>query len=512
MFFEPCEVVMVDASLTLKGDLSGDGMFSSTDADMTISSTSTLSSPLRFTTDAQTLNSLTIAVGENNKVTMASDLTVDGMLSLTDGSALDISGKTLVLDSESNISGTGFIKVDSTSALTINATTDITSLKMDGTIGDLTINTTDASVTLSSDAKVDGTLTLASGDMILNKYDLSVYGDVSTTGTGTLSTTADSDIKIETTTSTSGALRFTTTANTVGDMTVKIADGGTATIDSDLSIAKTLYLNGGTMDINDQTLSFSSTSTIVGASTTNYIKTSTDGFVERDVTAGGSTVTYPIGTFTSYAPVEVKLGAESESGKVQVGVTSDVYASGTTGTDLSATQPMVDATWSVKTSIRSAAMDMQMKVVWHPAMEANNFDRTEAYISQYSEGSWDQSTPVAAATEPNGMFSITREGITTATQFAIFDANTVTATNDPGLAEKINVYPNPATDQIVVTRPSSIENDMKMEIYSPAGLLLQQYNLTDLSNSIKVGDLTNGNYYLRFTDGKTTATKQLTKI
>src|SRR5687768_9889585 len=217
------------------------------------------------------------------------------ILILTREISLHISGKTLILDSESNVSGSGFIKVDSTSSLTVNATTDISSLKMDGTVGNLTINTTDASVTLSSDAKVDGTLTLASGDMILNKYDLTVYGDVSTTGTGTLSSTAESDIKIETSTSTSGALRFSTTANTVGDMTVKIADAGTATIDSDLNIEKTLYLSGGTMDINDQTLSFSSTSTIVGASSTNYIKTSTDGYVERDVTAGGSTITYPIG-------------------------------------------------------------------------------------------------------------------------------------------------------------------------------------------------------------------------
>lgn len=505
-------MAMNDASLTLKGDLSGDGMFSSTNSDMTISSTTTLSSPLRFTTDAQTLNSLTIAVGENNKVTMGSDLTVNGMLSLTDGSALDISGKTLILDSESNISGSGFIKVDSTSSFTVNATTDISSLKMDGTIGNLTINTTDASVTLSSDAKVAGTLTLASGDMILNKYDLIVNGDVSTTGTGTLSSTAESDIKIETSTSTSGALRFSSTANTVGDMTVKVTDGGTATIDSDLNIDKTLYLNGGTMDINDQTLSFSSTSTIVGASSTNYIRTSTDGFVEREVTAGGSTVIYPIGTFTSYAPVEVKLNPDSESGKIQVGVSSDVYASGTTGTDLSYTQPMVDATWSTKTSIRSEHLDMQMKVVWHPAMEANNFDRTEAYISQFSEGSWDESTPVAAVTEPNGMFSITRDGITTATQFAVFDANTVTALNDPELAGKISVYPNPAKDQIVVTKPASIDNALKMEIYSPSGLLIQKYDLIDPLNSIEVGDLTNGNYFIRFTDGKTTATKQLTKI
>lgn len=499
-----------DASLTMKGDLTGTGFIKSTgETDLNIFSSVPLTEPLRFTADGQTVNSLTIDV-DSQSVRLGSNLTVDGMLSLTDGSLLDVSGKTLILDAESNISGTGSLTVDASSALTINSTTDISALKLDGTVGALTINTGDASVKLASDATVSSTLNLMSGDLNLDKYDLSINGSVTSGGTGTLSATADSDIKIETTTSTGGALRFSATANTIGDMTVKIADGGTATIDSDVTISKSLFLDSGILDINDQKLSIDSVNAIVGGSATTYIKTDAGGYVEMQVAADGSVVTYPVGTFTAYAPVNISLASGTESGKIQVGVSGEVYADGTTGFDLSSTQSLVDATWDIKSDVQTG-LDMTLQVMWPATLEVNGFDRTDAYISHYTNAEWDLSARAAATTEANGMFSLERTGITSLSPFAVFDAKTTTATDETDLSDKIRLYPVPALDQITIEGFNTSE-PVTLGIYNSYGQLVDQLESRDERTTISVGDLANGNYYVRMTSGNYTATRQFTKL
>jgi hypothetical protein len=82
-------------------------------------------------------------------------------------------------------------------------------------------------------------------------------------------------------------------------------------------------------------IGYCNSGSISGADVGSYIITGPGGYVERTVTSGGSTsVSFPVGTFSSFAPANIHLATGSTSGQVQVGVVGDVLQFGITGTDL----------------------------------------------------------------------------------------------------------------------------------------------------------------------------------
>ena len=109
------------------------------------------------------------------------------------------------------------------------------------------------------------------------------------------------------------------------------------------------------------------------------------------------------------------------------------------------------------------------------------------------------------------MRSIERTNIESTGQFAVFDFNTATATDDADHPGKLSVFPNPAIDVITIQNDDISSGTINMDIYSSGGQLIGQYKLTDPVSTVSVQDLTNGNYFLQFSNEQIRSTQQITK-
>jgi len=503
-----------NTDLSIGGNISGTGSLSSNaSSNLVISTLAGLATALKFATGGQTLNNLSVSVGAGNAASLVSNLNVNGVLTILAGSSLNLNGNTLTLGTASSMAGTGMIAATPTSNIIINSTVGINSLMVTGTMGSLTVNSGgSANVTLGSDLKVDGTLTLQSGSLVLSGNDLDITGTIAAAGSGTISSSALSDISVATATSPLGALRFNASANTVGDLAVNIGNGGSVAIASDLNVTDTLRFIAGKVNMAANKLAIATLGAIKGASSSAYVVTTTGGSLEQNVVAGGSTsVVFPVGTSVNYTPASIHLNTGSASGKVQVGVVNDVLAQGTTGVDLSATRPLVDATWNVSSSI-VGALNLDLKVMWSAGMEVNGFNRAAAYLSHYISGGWDMSATAAATSEAGGMFSIQKMALTTLSPFAVFDQNTTTAIDDINNDIQFEVYPNPTIANINIQNTAASTEAVNMDIYNSKGELMGNYKLTDAASTISVDGLANGTYFIKFYNNSINSTKRFIKM
>ena len=109
------------------------------------------------------------------------------------------------------------------------------------------------------------------------------------------------------------------------------------------------------------------------------------------------------------------------------------------------------------------------------------------------------------------MFSLQRTSITSLSPFAVFDVNTITATDDVTGDILLKVFPNPAVDNLIIQSISTVD-PLNMDIYNSTGQLMGQYKLTEPNSTVSVKDLMNGNYFLRFYNKDLVSTMQFTKI
>jgi len=503
-----------DASLSIGGNISGTGSLSSnSSSNLTISTLTGLTTALKFATGGQTLNDLSLSVGAGNSASLVSNLNVNGMLTILAGSSFNLNGNTLILGSASSMVGTGMIAATPTSNIIINSTVGISSLMVSGTIGSFTVNSGgSANVTLGNDLTVDGTLTLQSGSLILNGNDLNITGTIAAAGSGTISSSDMSNISVATATAPMGALRFNASADTVGNLEVNIGNSGSLAIATDLNVTDTLRFMAGKLNMASNQLTIGTMGAIKGASSSAYVITTAGGSLEQNVLAGGSTsVAFPIGTSTNYAPANIHLNTGSASGKVQVGVVNDVKAQGTTGVDFSASRSVVDATWNVSSSI-VGAFNLDLKVMWSAAMEVNGFNRNAAYLSHYISGGWDMSATSAATAEAGGMYSIQKTALTTLSPFAVFDQNTTTAIGEINNDIQFQVYPNPTADNINIQNTSASTESVNMDIYNSKGELMGNFKLTNVTSTISIDGLANGSYFIKFYNSGMNSTKRFIKM
>jgi hypothetical protein len=363
-----------------------------------------------------------------------------------------------------------------------------------------------SSVTLASDLNVKGNLILNSGMLVLNGNDLnfSGSGNVAAGGTGTISATSGSDISITSTGTFGGGLRFTSGSNTVGNLTLNMGSGGMAMLASDLNVDGTLSLQSGTINIGGNNLTVTSNGSVSGGSSTSYVITGVGGRLTRSLTAGGS-LTYNVGTTTRYAPAVMTGNTGSAAAMLSVGVNPSVYANGTSGTMLSTTRPVVDATWYV-TSTASAGVNVNMQVMWSSNMEVNSFNRAKAYISHYTSGSWDANA-TTAATASGSMYAITRNNITSFSPFAVMNENTV-GINNLTANNEVVLYPNPATSELHFSLKGKATH---VSIYDVAGRTVKSIDISGGTNSIAVQDLAEGIYYAHFTGNGFKVVQKFTK-
>lgn len=489
------------SALIISGDVSGSGSLSgSGSTNLTVTTTGGLSGMLNFATGGQMINAFTINVGSGNSVSLGSDLTVNGNLDIASGNMLNISGHTLTIGSSGDIGGNGSLVVNGSSGVIVNASGGISgSLGISGSsMGTFTVNVGNGnSLTIDNDVNVSGNLNLQSGSLVLNNNDLTISGDISSGGSGTITSSAGSDISISGNVSPSGSLIFSSGGDIVNDLTINLTGGSSSVmIGSDLTVEGSLTFANGSIDIGSNMLNIGASGSISGSGSSSYVITGAGGSLGIDMSSGGGSINFPVGTSTNFSPANITLNSGG-SGTVMVGVIADVFAQGTGGVDLSTTQPVVDATWNIASDI-SSGLDMDIELWWSAAMEVNSFTSSAAYIAHNVGGTWDATTTASATAQSGGMFSIQRSGITSLSPFAVFDQNTVTGINQLSNNDsEIQVYPNPATDNITLMNIRQNPGIIYIDIISATGQLVQTSSVNSVNATISLEGLSAGNYFLK---------------
>lgn len=361
------------------------------------------------------------------------------------------------------------------------------------------------SVQLSGDVSVADSLSLVSGTLALNGHHLKIMGDLSANGSGMISSDNRSDLFIEGSGMLSGTLKFAAAGNTVRNMTVnRSGNDGQIRLGSDLKVSGILNLSGGHVKTGNYVLDITSGGSITGASKDRYIVLGTSGRLGMNVATGGAWTTYPVGTEERYMPAAIKNNA-SAAVMIRVNAINEVYADGTSGSDLSDSDKLVKGSWNV-TSETTAGLDIDMKLMWMGSSEVNGFNREMAYISHYTSGSWDLKTGVAATAEADGMYSVTRSQITSLSPFAVKESF-VSGIADVHALSSLNVYPNPARDYIMINNNGPVN----IEIVNELGQVVKRSVLSG-STPLNLADLERGNYFVRISDREASIVRKFIKL
>lgn len=489
-------LVLSGHNLTLNGTISttaGSSIYTSSSSIVTINGSGNVGT-IAFTPGWNTVGGLTVNIGSGGSISLGSDVMVSGVLTLAGGN-LTLNGNNLTIGGTVTSTG-GSIYTSSSSNITINGSGSIGTIAFTpgwNTVGGLTVDIggTGGSVSLGSDLTVSGALTLSGGSLAINGNNLTLSGTLSSTGTGSISGSSSSNLTLSGSGS-MGNLSFTGGGNssTLNNLTVNIGSSGSASLSSDLTVGGTLALTSGILATGNN-LTIGSTGTIQGGSSASYVVASGSGRLNMIINNGGASAMFQVGTMANYAPVTVTNNS-SASGSFSVNAHPGVFAAGTIGTDISATQSVVNTSWNVESSITSGA-NVTLDMNWNTGMQVNGFDNTQAYVSHYTNGAWNTSALTAATAGGGGTFSLALTGVTSFSPFAVFDKNTNVNTGISSITadNSLSIYPNPAgsTVHIGVPDPSA---DYTVAVYNMSGQLIFEREAN--SNSLDVSSLSIGLY------------------
>lgn len=427
---------------------------------------------------------LYLAGGTTTMAAGMMDLQSNAMI-VVDGGVITVTGGTINLTDKYDVMYKG--SSSATAGLELNGSG----------LNDIYINTANGTdVSLSGDLVANGTLSLTNGSLNLNGNNLTIgaNGDV-VTSAGTIKTSSTSDITINAAGSLTGSLNFESGSNTVDDFTINLGDNkAMVMIDGDLMVNGQLDLQSGKLHIGNNKIELMTNATLTGGSENSYIVTAIGGRLVAGVSANNSQK-FHVGTEQHYAPAIVTGNGTSASSMFSVGVDGTVLESGTSGTDISMTQPMVNATWFIESSA-TANVDVDLEVMWDAAMEVNSFNRMKAYIAHYTNAKWEADAAVAANMSGSGMYSIKRTGLKSFSPFAVFDESTPASVNNINIAADVEVYPNPATSVINISANDNAQ-PIQAGIYNLSGQLMQSTIISNNTQNVNISSLPAGTYYVR---------------
>lgn len=487
------------ALILTSGTLSGTGSIDidsiSTSFTNSLSFTGNLTANAFYTTNANINSAATIVIDNTlylagGTVTMAA-----GSLNLNNNATIVVDGGVITLSG-------GTANLVNTYHVMYKGATSTAGIELSGSgLTNITINTNSGQeVKLSNDLTINGELTLTMGALNLNNNNLTIgaNGDMAASGSGTITSSSGSDITINASGGLSGTLRFTSGGNTVNNFTLNLGSNtASVMVNGDMMVTGNLSLQQGRLNVGANKLEVDANATVSGGSANSFVITGTGGTLSLNVNTG-ATQTFHIGTSNDYAPIMIKSNSGSASSRFSIGVNADVKANGTTGASAGVTQPLVNATWFVASSA-TTNVNVDMTTMWSTNMEVNSFNRTKAYISHYTNGSWDTQA-ASAATMSGSMYSMTRAGITSFSPFAVFDENTTLSVNEVVANTHISLYPNPANDVINISVQGN-NNDMNARIYNVSGQMVYQ-TAVQSNSSINISNLPSGMYYIKL-DGET---------
>ncbi|TVR79155.1 MAG: T9SS C-terminal target domain-containing protein [Chitinophagaceae bacterium] len=362
---------------------------------------------------------------------------------------------------------------------------------------DLTIDISSGNtLTLSNNVFVNGTLTLESGTLDLNDYYFSVFGTIDASASSEIHSSAEANINLDLQTEPSGSLNFSSDGNHVNDFMINIADTGYIIISSALTVNGSLTFGGfGSIMISDSDLMVSHSDSISGYGHLAYVMTSGDGYFGAYVDAGASaSAHFPVGTEFHYSPANIELNSGSSSGNVMVNVYGNVRVDGYSGISVSDHQSVVNATWYVSSDV-SANLDMNLELFWNADMEVNNFNNSAAYVSHYTEGSWDVVATAEANVEADGMLSLKRENITSLSPFGVFDEDAAVSVSE--VADfQFELFPNPSNGIVYIQGLDYQEEGYQISIYDAIGKRVENFTFDNNQIELDLSHLKSGIYFI----------------
>ncbi len=499
-------------TLTLKGDLniaSGAMLTGNSNSDLMIEGSGALSSALVFSSGSS-LNSLTINRGTTVK--LASALNIAGSLNLLNGTYSLESGAALTMNAGSKIhveaggmtinsgsfTGTASYDVEYMGAANSNAGMELSGSGLNNVTVSYTSNS--SKVTLNSGLIVAGNLNLVKGQLDLNGQNITLNGTLSQSTSGSFIGNPSSEMNLNLSSAATTTLWFdnASAANqTLSKLKLNVSGSTALMLGSTLNIKDELTFIKGKLMIDNTDLVIQSSGNITGYDDTHYIVTTGNGsgVLKMNVASNSGLITFPVGTNTNYSPAYIQQTSAATSGNIMVKVYNDVLSSGYTGLTNS-TMPLVKRTWYVSAET-GVTVNMNLKLGWVAAAEMNSFNRANAMISHYTNGSWDVTAAASATAGTYGTYELMRTGITSLSPFAVTDASAPLKVKELSSPVAFEMYPNPAKDIITIKMDA---DNYKYEVTDITGKTVVANAKADNTTKLDVSSYAPGCYFIKMTN------------
>lgn len=493
--------------LTLKGDamLSSGAMISSTNqSTLVIEGTGSMTNNLMFTTGSA-VKELTINRTSTGVVKLGTGLTVDSQLQLMEGNLSLESGANLMAGSNATIhvekgtltansgtfSGSGLYNVN------YAGTSDITSgIELSGTgLNNMMVNFVSASnkVMLGSNTSINNTFYLNNGKLDINGKVLTLSAIGTSSASGTFIGSANSELYLNLTAAGQNTLYFdnaSTSNQTLRKLVINIGGTNAIVLGSKLFINNELQFTKGKLELGNGDLEIMSSASITGYDDTKYIITSdnSSGVLIQNVTSGGAYVNFPIGLAAAYSPAYVQQTSTGATGNFSAKCQS-MY---------STSIKLVDRQWFVE-GAGVTNVNANLKFGWKAASEINAFDRTNAFVSHFTNGSWDVTSSASATAGVNGTFELSRMGLTSLSPFAVVENGQPVGIKEVAKLTGIELYPNPSKDALNIKVENS-SDEYQYEVIDVTGRTLLTATNSNSVTKFDVSNLGAGCYFVKITN------------
>jgi len=498
--------------LTLRSDLvmgKGTAFTSNTSSQLIIESDGMITSALNFSAGSS-IQVLSVHLTSNGKVGLASSLGIAGYLKLMLGALSIENGATVTAQSGSIVHIEYGSMIMNGGAFNGTASYDVEymggplpgGVELTGAgLNNVTVSLTAPSpsaISLNGNVAVAGKLNLIFGSINLNGYNLALNGTFFSSGTGSIIGHINSELDVNLAGYASGALVFDASNQQLKTLSINIANGGSITMGSPLSINTLLNFSNGLIDIAGNDLIILSTASITGYSDTRYVITSGTGRLQLFVKSGSPSVLFPIGTATGYAPGTIQQVGGGSSGNFMIHVMDGVYAGGTSGYNSAAISSVVNHTWLIEAA-SGTTVNMSLSLAWTAAAEVNGFDRSQSYISHFVNAQWDTYAVASASAGANNTYVMNRTGITSLSPFTVADNKAALGIQEAVTLPAIQFYPNPATSELNVEIREN-ETTWLYEIIDVTGKTVFSTLSNTPINRFAVNELENGSYFMRISN------------
>jgi hypothetical protein len=366
-------------------------------------------------------------------------------------------------------------------------------------LNDVELNIATGQLVMEDDITVGGLLDLQSGSLNLNGNNLTLNGTFEQI-TPIIGNEA-SDLYLNITTTADDTIWFDNADQNLEQLSVDVTTGNIV-LGSVLHIHDELSLINGSIMLTNHNLIIEEDADITGYSDTRYIITPWNGKLEMYILASQPYKVFPIGTEESYSPASIQQQAGGTSTMFKVKAFDGLFVGGTqySGFNSAMTESVVDRTWLVESD--AANVNMNLKLGWMVGSEVNSFDRTNAYVSHYSGGSWDSNTAGGATSGMNSTYEIDRTGITSLSPFAVADEDAELIVDEANVLT-VSLYPNPCNDIVNIGYDVANGDQLVYQVMDAAG---RTYDAETLgSNQMDVSGLSKGVYLLKITNVSTNA-------